>query len=187
MRYSEQHPNPWFAPRSILSTCFGQEMMMLTEQVNIITNICNDDITNVDHVHVVLSHQNISITQHNMSLRQKSNRVLTFYFKRMCVNLDCAWHKKLYEYEEKTCVATGNDLLISWRKQILQLATWDQTRHKLRLMRHLIGQSLHLIQDFYSNTDWTEMRGEEDDFFRNLGNGGLPRTRGLYVYQVAYL
>ena len=38
-------------------------------------------------------------------------------------------------------------------------------------MRYLIGQSLHLIQDFYSNTDWIELFQKKSPtlFYTSLG------------------
>ncbi|XP_067947618.1 uncharacterized protein [Watersipora subatra] len=56
--------------------------------------------------------------------------------------------------------ANGNELLIKWRRQLLEIFNQSKTPHTLKIARHLIGQSLHLIQDFYSNSDWSEFKAE---------------------------
>lgn len=43
--------------------------------------------------------------------------------------------------------------------------------HKYDISRHLLGQALHFLQDFYSNTDWVEMmkKPATEVFYKDLG------------------
>lgn len=61
--------------------------------------------------------------------------------------------------------------------------------HKYDLSRHLLGQALHLTQDFYSNTDWVEvMKKKGSDFYLDLGtqfNSANDRLKMTIIYTVS--
>lgn len=89
----------------------------------------------------------------------------------------CTCELHIIEWLSTTCyylhkrIMVGNNQLKRWRQEIIELSLLDSP-HRYQLIRHLIGKSLHLIQDFYSNTAWVDsfkQPDEENSFYANLG------------------
>ncbi|CAH1274702.1 VWA7 [Branchiostoma lanceolatum] len=55
-------------------------------------------------------------------------------------------------------IQQGNTKLISLRSSILSVLRADTTN--FQTARAMIGEYLHLLQDFYSNTNWVELEGD---------------------------
>ncbi|KAF6029346.1 VWA7 [Bugula neritina] len=83
--------------------------------------------------------------------------------------LDRIGHGKAANHFNAEQLAEGNAKLIAWRRQIVELSKQpESSAHKNYLIRHLIGQCLHLIQDFYSNTDWI-LEVTDEEYYEDLG------------------